>query len=122
MLLLLLFSHYKSSARKWLVKNLGVCIPLTSGQWFWPLSPIHAGDRGTTIVFGEPISCGERDHGKNRQQLQRYEPTNDEVQQKKKEFRLFLIIIFRSYFMFAALCSGAIGAKSGLTSGFCSTL
>jgi len=45
-------SNRWSHVRLWMVKNLGISIPLCWGQWGSPLCPLPV---PTTIVFGKPI-------------------------------------------------------------------
>ena len=68
--------------RSWLVKNLGVAIPLTLGKWGSPLVPINV---KTTIVFGKPIEMKCKEPGK---------PTDEEVQTKHREFVVALEKLF----------------------------
>jgi 1-acyl-sn-glycerol-3-phosphate acyltransferase len=67
-------SHAIFGLREWLVKNLGVAVCLTAGKWGSPLCPINV---KTTIVFGKPIEMECKEPG---------EPTDEEVQEKHKEF------------------------------------
>lgn len=68
--------------RSWLVKNMGIAIPLTCGKWGWPICPVNV---ETTIVFGKPIDMKCKESGK---------PTDAEVQSKHREFVIALEKLF----------------------------
>eukprot|EP00934_Nitzschia_sp_Nitz4_P001412 Nitzschia sp. Nitz4//scaffold143_size57137//4218//5234//NITZ4_006506-RA/size57137-processed-gene-0.32-mRNA-1//1//CDS//3329536422//1412//frame0 len=75
-------SHAFFGMREWLVKNLGVAIPLTCGKLGSPFCPVNV---KTTIVFGKPIDMTCKEAGN---------PTDEEVQNKHKEFVVALEKLF----------------------------
>jgi 2-acylglycerol O-acyltransferase 2 len=60
--------------RLWLLKNLGICIPLAFGLYGSPLSPFPV---KTTIVFGNPLSFTIKEPGA---------PSTDELNKAHHEF------------------------------------
>jgi 1-acyl-sn-glycerol-3-phosphate acyltransferase len=71
--------------RLWLVKNLGVAIPLAWGMFKTPICPLPV---ATTVVFGTPIrfKCSEKG-----------QPSRDEVASAHKEFCASLEALFDAH-------------------------
>ncbi|GAX10144.1 hypothetical protein FisN_3Lh339 [Fistulifera solaris] len=75
-------SSFALNFRLWLVKTLGISIPLAFGQYFTPLCPRPV---ATTIVFGDPIRFTTK--------IDR-QPIVEEVDQAHAQFCLALTCLF----------------------------
>lgn len=53
-------SHALFGLRLWLMKNVGACIPLSTGLFFSPICPLPVKQ---TIVFGKPLEFEMKEKG-----------------------------------------------------------